>query len=121
MNDSEVTKVVQKDYESELEDALMDLREQQHADLELMKEKLEQNYNEKVTKLVEQLDVARRSSMKGHEAEKMLECKVERLQATITTMQKQVVGCGKSLFQVCCISAICSSSALLLNLTNRVV
>nr|CAB3263457.1 nuclear lamin [Phallusia mammillata] len=77
------------EYESKLEYVMLDLREQQAADLEQMKEDLEMQYCAKIEKLQSQLDYTRKSQLKSGESSKSYEMKVERLQSTIKTLQNQ--------------------------------
>nr|CAC13107.1 nuclear lamin L1 beta [Urochordate sp. AZ-2003] len=86
---TEINDKVKGDYEHKLEAAIIDLRDQQQSDLEALKEELEGQYNAKISDLKKQLDYSRKTSLKGNEAAKGAEMKVDRLQNTIQSLQHQ--------------------------------
>nr|XP_026692917.1 lamin-L(II)-like isoform X2 [Ciona intestinalis] len=86
---TEIDEKVKGVYESQFEVALIELRDQQNADLEQMKEDLEGQYSSKIEELKKKLDYVRKSTMKGSEDCKAAEMKVERLQTTIKSLQNK--------------------------------
>uniref|UniRef100_H2Z372 IF rod domain-containing protein n=1 Tax=Ciona savignyi TaxID=51511 RepID=H2Z372_CIOSA len=86
---TEIDEKVKGVYESQFEVALMELRDQQNADLEQMKEDLDSQYSAKIIDLTKKLDSVRRSNMKGTEQCKAAEMKVDRLQANIQSLQNK--------------------------------
>lgn len=94
---TEIDEQVRVGYESKLEQALIDLRDQQNAEMDQFKEDLEAHYSAKIENMRKQMDLYSSDRYKGDEERKSAVSKVRRLEATIVTLQED---CNASLRKI---------------------
>lgn len=86
---TEIDEKVQRDYESRLEIAILDLREQQNYEIEQMRDELEIQYKAKINASKGNADTTRKALMQVQEESKTYRLKVDRLQSSVTALERE--------------------------------
>ncbi|XP_076824951.1 prelamin-A/C-like isoform X2 [Clavelina lepadiformis] len=89
---TEIDEQVKGVYENRLEAAIIDLRDQQAADLDQMKDDLEDQYSAKIVNMTKRLDTACQLHLKVTEELKACELKLDRIQSQNKLLQTQNTG-----------------------------
>nr|CAC81063.1 Lamin [Molgula oculata] len=87
---TQIDQQVKVDFESKLEQCIIDLRDQQNMELEQYKEDLDKQYSGKLESIRRQLDMAHSDRLKGDEERRLAVSKVRKLEATISSLQQEV-------------------------------